>query len=268
VAHLQSGLIIGILIGSLTPHSAAWCETPVSTSVPPFKVESLVDRGDEANPISLSTTIFSEAKAFDFLKDPREVTIIDWRGNRVILLNPCHREEAELSFDAILRLHERVQSRARQERDPRQRFAADPDFAIQFDQAKDTLLLTSPWLTYRITTRSDIDPAIIREFLRFSDLMARVNCLLVQGSRLPNPRLKVNQALAERNLFPVEVRLIAAPRNFLEWLPGRQSVVRSTHTLVVGLTEEDRAQIDQAEKWTHEFRRVNFIDYQAKLAGN
>lgn len=267
MAHLQSGLIIGIFIGALATCKAAWCETPVSTSAP-FKVVSFVDRGDEKNPISLSTTIFSEAKAFDFLKDPREVTIIDWRGNRVILLNPSHQEQVELSFDTILRFHERVRSRARQQSDPRQRFAADPDFTIEFDSAKHILLVTSPWLTYRITTQGDVDPGIIREFLRFADLMARVNCLLVQGARLPDPRLKVNQVLIERNLFPAEVRLIAAPRNFLEWLPGRQSVIRSTHTLVVGLTDEDRTQIDQAEEWTHEFRRVNFLDYQAKLTGH
>lgn len=261
-------LIIGTVTFASAIHAMAWCETSVSNSVPAFKVENLVNRADDKTPIIASTTYFFKEKTFDFLKAPHEVTIIDWRDARVILLNPRHREQVELSFDTILRFQERIQSRARQDNDPRQRFAADPEFAIRFDPAKNTLLFTSPWLTYRITTQSDVDSAIIREFLRFSDVMARVNCLLVQGSRLPNPRLEVNQALAERKLFPKEVELIDAPKNFFEWLPGRRFVLRSTHTLVVDLGSEDRALIDQAERWAHEFRRVSFIDYQNKLTGN
>jgi len=235
-------------------------------SLPAFKVESRVDLGEAEKAVTSSITIFSRTKVFDFLEKPAEVTIIDWRDQRVVLLNPLHHEQTELSFDTIFRFQERVQARALQDKDPRQRFFANPAFTIRMDSTEKELVFASNWLTYRVKVSDTVDPALIREFLRFSDVMAQLNCLLVKGSRLPHPRIKVNKTLLERNLFPEEVILINGPRNFFEWLPGRRSIVRSTHHLVLELTPQDRARLTQAEEWTQTFRRVNFIDYQAKLA--
>lgn len=260
----QLCLVLAIVIAS--PPKEAAAANATSAAPPRFKVESIVDRGDAKYPIGRSTTLFSWEKVYDFLKDPHEITIVNWKDNCVILLNPSENEQAELSFDTVLQFEERIQSRIQRENGPRQWSATDPHLEVEVAPLQHRVTLKTAWLTYRITTRDDVDPEIVQEFLRFSNLMARVNCLLVQGSRLPGPRLKVNQVLAERNFFPQEVTLLNPPKNFLEWLPGRRPVIRSTHTLTIGLTEEDRARIAEAEQWSREFRRVSFIDYQAKLA--
>ncbi len=252
--------IVGVIVTGITYGG----ETP-PPKPPAFKVENRVDLGDSGNPVVSSTTIFCGGKVFDFLEKPAEVTIIQWKDERVVLLNPSHHEQAELSFDTIFRFQERLQSHALQDKDPRRRFGADPAFNIRMDTGQNELVFASIWLTYRIRTTDTVEPAIVREFLRFSDMMAQVNCLLVQGSRLPHPRIKVNKTLLERNLFPEEVTLVNGPRNFLEWLPGRRSIIRSTHQLVLGLTPQDHTRLKEAEQWARTFHRVNFIDYQARL---
>jgi len=255
-------------MGFFTPGPFVRAEDGPPILTPTFKVQSSVDLGDEKTALSLSTTLFHAGKAFDFLEKPLEITIINWQQNRATLLNPRGAEQVELSFDMILRFQERVESRARSVKDPRRRFSANPEFEMRLDEPQRDLVFTSYWLTYRIRTRDNVAPEVVREFLRFSDLMARLNCLLVQGSRLPGPRLKVNQILAEKGLFPEEVILINGPKNFLEWLPGRRTVIRSTHNLVLELTPEDHNRMKQAEQWSQSFRRVNFMDYQARLTSN
>jgi len=263
-------LILAVIIamGFFTPCTVVRAETVRPTSAPAFKVQSSVDFGNAKTGVTSSTTLFDAGKVFDFLENPPEITIINWQQNRVSLLNPRANEQVEMSFDVILRFQERLESQARLDNDPRRRFSADPEFDIQLDERHGQLVFTSYWLTYRIKVRDDITPVVVREFLRFSDLMVRVNCLLNQGSRLPGPRLRVNQILAEKDVFPEEVMLMTEPRNFLEWLPGRRSVIRSTQNLVLDLTPEDRTRIKQAEQWSQSFRRVNLIDYQAKLAAH
>ncbi|MGQ9505394.1 MAG: hypothetical protein ACUVQG_03390 [Thermogutta sp.] len=260
----QFCLLLAIVLTS--PPNDAAAANAASAAPFNFKVESIVDRGDVKYPISQSTTLFSGEKVYDFLNVPHEITIVSWKDNCVILLNPRQNEQAELSFDAVLQFEERIKSRIQRENGPHQRSAADPHFEVEVEPLQQRVILKSSLLTYRITIRDDVDLEIVQAFLRFSNLMARVNCLLVQGSRLPGPRLKVNQVLAERNFFPQDVTLFSPPKNFLEWLPGRRPVIRSTHTLTIGLTDEDRARIAEAERWSREFRRVSFIDYQANLA--
>lgn len=239
--------------------------TSAQTPIPEFTVENTVYRGQDQI-LNQSLTLYTPGKAYDFLESPREITIIDFSRKRVIALNPTLAQQTDVSFEAILLFLDRIRTRAAEHPDATFRFAANPQFETKHLPSEQKWIFASRWITYKVQTRADVAPEICARYWEVANWIARANTLLVRGSPPPFARLVVNEALAARSEFPQEVVLLLPARNFLEWLPGRQPQLRSTHTLRLTIEPADRARIEQAEQWTSMFRRVDLAEYQEGLA--
>ena len=231
-----------------------------------FRIENRVFVGSEKDPRSQSTTIFYGGRVYDYLLQPAEVTVFDRDGGRLVLLDTTRRVKTELTTTAIASLTERLKRWAQSRADPLWRFLAEPKFEEQSDEPSGELLLSSPWLTYRVKAVDGGNEEMSRSYREFCDWYCQLNTLINPGSRPPFARMMLNAALDQRRQLPVEVQLTIRPKGPKELLPTKRIVVRSEHQLVRGLAESDRDRIAQTDQFMVIFQPVGFEEYQKKLS--
>lgn len=248
------GLVAVAVIGAVTLRAAD------------FAVESRVYLGNGDRPISESLTVFVAEKAYDFLNDPAEITIVDAPAKRVRLLNPGKRTQTEIDFATLGMFTERLRQRLADHESRDFRFFAQPEFAITHDPASGMFEFASPRLTYRVQTFR-ADPAQADLYWRTSDWLCRLNLLLHPGAPNPLARLEVNAAMAGQGVLPRTVELNPAPRNLIDWLPQRRAVIRSDHVRHEPPTSEMLRRANEADRAAQEFRRLPLSDYLGKNGG-
>ncbi len=100
----------------------------------------------------------------------------------------------------------------------------------------------------------------MRIYRSFADWYARLNAAF-PNNLPPGARLALNQALADRDLLPLEsTRTIAAPN-----LPGKKQELKNRHLVNWKLAGEDRKEIEQAGDSLATFRSVSFDEYRHAL---
>jgi hypothetical protein len=251
-AVLCSMLLLGTVLGMVfAPAGLAAGED--------FRVENEVFFHGNDKADSRSTTIFHDARVYDYLEDPAEVIVFDESHDRFVLLDTARRIRTELTTARLTAFTEQLRQRAAVHEDALVRFLAAPRFEEQFDGQSGVLALSSRLMTYRLTLLEVPSPAIAQQYREFSDWYARLNTLLHPGSKPPFARLAVNAALAKRDAIPREVRL-ALPAK--EGSSSSDTTVRSSHRLVRPLTEADRKRVDQTGKDMQAFRLVDFDQYR------
>jgi len=214
-----------------------------------FRVENRVYRGNQKEPASRSTTVFSGAMVFDYLKEPAEVIVLDKAGGRFILLDTARRVRAEVTIEHVMSFTDRLQQSAGTREDPFLRFLVAPKFDEQFDERSGELTLSSPWMTYRLLLTEAGGREIARQYRGFADWYARLNTMLHPGSKPPFARLLVNDAAARRGATPRRVQLTLTPKK--SFTP-KQVTIRSEHDLVRQVPQSDLDRVAQ----THEFMRI------------
>lgn len=229
-----------------------------------FAVESRVNLGGD-RPISESLTVFLGQTAYDFLSAPPEITIVDPAAKRVRLLNPAERTQAEIDFATLGMFTERLRERLAEHEDRDLRFFARPEFEIIHDAASGTFEFDARRLSYRVQTFR-ADPARAASYWQTSDWLCRLNLLLHPGSPNPLARLEVNAALSGQGVLPRTVELTPAPRNLIDWLPQRRTVIRSDHVWHEPPTAEMLRRVSDADRAVNEFRRLPLSDYLGKTA--
>ena len=180
-----------------------------------------------------------------------------------MLLDVRRKIRTELPLPEVTAFAERLKQRAEKSDDPFVKFQANPKFEEHFKPSTGELTLTSQWRTFRIRTQSAESREIAAQYREASDWLTRLNTVLNPGSRLPAPRLAVNEALAKRDLTAREVSLTTTAKKSL---PPKKAVVRSEHQLTRQLTEADQARVKQAQQYVTDFRPVGFDEYR-KPAG-
>jgi hypothetical protein len=223
-----------------------------------FRIDNTVQVINQQGPPAESTTIFLDGVAYDYMTAPAETVIFQQAANRFILLNLKARTRAELTTAEIGAFTDRLQEVTAQKSDPLAKFLAAPKFQEHFNEATGELSLTSPWVTYRLTLGPAEDPAAIQQYHEFSDWYARLNALLVPGSRPPFARLVVNAALAQRNATPSQVVLtLAAAKS------DRQPItIHSTHRIVRPLPSADLDRVAKTRESMARFKLVGFDQYR------
>ncbi len=224
-----------------------------------FRVENKVFIGSEKEPRIESTTLFCQGLVYDYLKEPAEITVFDAPHRRFVLLDLWRRVKTELSADEVAALNHNLRDWAAGQTDPYLQFLADPKFEEQFDEPSETLVLASPWVSYRVVGQVPGNPAIVQQYREFSDWYTLLNTRLNPGSKLPFARLRLNEALEKRGRIPKEVHLTMRSKR---GLPFQKITVRSEHQLVTTLLQSDRDRIRQTEEFMGMFRAVDFSEYQ------
>jgi len=224
-----------------------------------FRVENRVYQGGQKEPQSRSTTIFHEGAVYDYLAEPEEVIVFEAQASRFVLLDTARRVRCELSTRQVETFVEQLQETAAKQDDPFVRFLAAPELTERFDASTGELSLSSPWISYRVLTVGVDDPTIVKRYREFADWYAKLNAMLIPGSRPPTARLSLNAAMARRNVVPKEVYLTMTPKR---GFPPRRVELHSEHQLVASLAPGDLDRMAQTREFMQIFKLVGFYDYR------
>jgi hypothetical protein len=222
-----------------------------------FRIETRVYVGDRQLPASEATTLFLDGVVYDFLAEPAQVAVFRKPGGgkpgRFILLDPEHRTRTELTTDQLCGAMDKLRTWAGRQTDPFLQFAADPQFKESFEPESGKLVLTSFVENYQVDTAKTNHPAQLAEYREFLDWYTRLGTLLAGGPP-PEPRLRLNAALARHDVIPLRVELTRA---------GEKQRFRSEHDFTWRLSREDMILIDDVRKSLTDYREVSNDEFLA-----
>jgi hypothetical protein len=223
-----------------------------------FRIDNSALMDNQKQPPTESTMIFHDNSVYDYMIAPAETVVFDESASRFILLNLKSRSRAELTTDELAAFTDRLQQWAAGRSDTITKFLAAPKFQESFNETTGELVLSSPWMTYRLRLMAGESPVAAEQYHEFSDWCARLNALLMPGSRPPFARLVVDAALAQRKAMPSQVELALTAGK-----PGEQPIIiRSTHRVIRPLSPADLARVAETRKSIGRFRLVSFDQYR------
>ena len=126
------------------------------------------------------------------------------------------------------------------------KFAANPDFKESFEKDTGKLVLASHVETYTVETAPSSHADALAEYREFVDWYAQLNTLL-SGGPPPEPRLRVNEALARQRVFPVSVELTRQG----------DEPLKAKHDFTWRLSREDFDQIDGVATSLASYKQVS-----------
>jgi hypothetical protein len=216
-----------------------------------FRIETKVYVGKGKHPVSENTTLFRAGFVYDYMSGSGQVTVFDRLRGRFIVLDPTRKLKAEVKTDEVGRLIDSLHDLAAHSTNSAIRFAADPEFEVEFDE-KGILTLSSEHITYQLKTEPAATPEAAEQYHEFADWYARFNTMAHPGSAPPFPRLVVNAELAKRGLVPTEVRRTI-----------RSASARTEHYVSWRLLEGDHRQIAETANQLATFKEVDFEELLA-----
>jgi len=222
-----------------------------------LRIETEVYVGDEIESVSHHVTLFDSGTVYDFSEAPARIAVFrpptSSRPGQFILLNLETKQRTEVSTKRISGLMEKLVRWASEQDDPLLKFAADPTFEQQFDEESGTLSLESENWQYRVATVPAENATMLARYREFTDWYTRLNTMM-HGNPPPGPRLELNAALQTHGVVPVEIH---------RKVDSQSTKVRATHLFTWRLSREDRARLDQANRYLTSFEKV---DNEAFLA--
>jgi hypothetical protein len=222
-----------------------------------FRIETKVFVGKSKNPISQNMTLFRAGYVYDYLSSSASrVVVFDQRGGRFVLLDPTRKVKAEVKTDDVRALMDKLHDLAAKSSNPSMKFAADPQFEVEFSEDGE-LTLGSQQMTYTVQTVAAPSDAATQQYREFSDWYARFNTMANPGSTPPFPRLKVNAELAKRGVVPTEVQL-----------ETRDMTARTEHYVTWRLLDSDQKRLAQTEDQLATFEEVDFKTFLQPPSGS
>jgi hypothetical protein len=230
-----------------------------------FRVDTELFENQEKEPFLETLTIFSDGTVYDFRwTEPKEVTVLDMKNGRITLLDESRQKKAQVTTEELLAFCLALETHAAQEKDRLFAFCALPKFEIsekaieENGQALVEVSLAGKPLTYVARGVKPQQAEAVRAYRQFADWCARLNA--TRGGNLPpGARLSLNQALADRDLIPLDImRTIPASGPF-----GKKLEVRSEHRMNWALAGEDIRRIDRAGDMMAKFEVISYDDYRA-----
>jgi hypothetical protein len=234
-------------------------------------VEAVTRR--ETQELTRSVTLFHAGKTYDFIQDLSELVIFDPSHDRFTLLNTRQRRATQVHVDEINHLLQ-IGRQALADHVKTLRASGKPDaqsmvdailfqFHPQFEESivqtnRGPLLeLKSNYFHYQVLGATPPTPAHGAAYLNYADWIIRLNYVLNPGKTLPEQRIKLDAALRQAQLIPVEVTF--GDPNAVQ--------VRARHRIYWDLSERDRELIRQWDGLLtrDDLKRVSFQDYQRSL---
>jgi len=231
-----------------------------------FRVDTEVFENQDKKPVLELLTIFADdGTIYDFrLTEPPEVTVLDLRRGVCTLLDESRQVKAAVKTQDVLDFSFTLETRAAQSKDSLRAFGAAPKFEIsdkeinRNGQSVVELRLVGKPLVYVAEGQRPQQPEAVKAYRQFADWCARLNATNAAPGNLPSgARLALNQALAERGLFPLEItRTIPSELPF-----GKTKEYRSQHRVNWTLSGEDKKKIEHAGDMMAMFQLISYDDY-------
>ena len=221
-----------------------------------FRIETKIFVGDEEEPVSETTTLFLEGVVYDFLAAPAQIAVFrhptGGKPGRFILLDPSHRTRTEITTDQLAGTMNKLRTWAARQNDPFLQFAADPQFKETFEPTSGQLVLASHLENYTVSTTRPEHAESLAEYREFLDWYTQLNTLVSAGPP-PEPRLRLNAALARHEVVPLKVELQRA---------GEKEPLRAEHEFTWRLSREDQDRIDDVRASLASYRMVDNSEFQ------
>jgi len=220
-----------------------------------FRVETDVFVDDTKDPVSETLTLFSGDLVYDFLlSEPEEITILDVRRSRIVLLDKARRIKTTLTTDELRQFTAALKFLAS---DTENKEVFEPQFVQQFDKASGELVLSGVMITYRVLGIEPKHPGVSRKYREFADWYARLNAARFRNLP-PFARIELNRSLAEKGLLPKEVsRTVVTPQPLID----KKTTAHSRHTFVWSLSNSDRKRIENVGTYQASYKTVSFPEY-------
>jgi hypothetical protein len=266
---------IGSLIVTATVLIATGLFSVATVSAQDFHVDTTVEAvtRQDTQELTRSVTLFHAGRTYDFIQDLAELVVFDPAHDRFTLLNTRQRRATQVHVDEINRMLQ-MGRQALSDHVKTLRASGKPDsqamidailfqFNPQFEESisqtgRGPLLdLKSQYFHYQVLGASPPTPAHGAAYLNYADWIIRLNYVLNPGKTLPEQRIKLDSALRQAQLIPVEVTF--GDTNAVQ--------VRARHRIFWELNEKDRELIRQWEAllMRPDLKRVSFQDYQRSL---
>lgn len=236
---------------------------PTIVAAQDFRVDSELFLDQDKKPALEMLTVFSSGKVYDFrLTDPPETTVFDPVRGQFTLLDETRRVKASVTTQELLDFSLALESHAAQQRDKLFAFCAAPKFEASESEVADgslptiELRLAAKPLTYVARGQKVDKPEAVKAYRQFTDWCARINATR-PGNLPPGARLALNQALAERELLPLEIT-----RTSYSGALGRKLELKSQHRVNWTLSGEDQKKIERASDMMATFTEVSYNDYR------
>jgi hypothetical protein len=240
------------LLASFSLSAARADDFRIATKI--YVGEEVKEGKKEPTPVSETTTLFLGGVVYDFLADGSQTAVfrkLPDQDGRFILLNSDHRIRTELSTAQVFGAMAKLRTWAAKQSDPMLKFAADPKFEESFEPEGGRLILASHLETYTVTTRPVEYAEAMAEYREFLHWYTQLNTLLHAGPP-PEPRLRLNEALARRRVVPEKVELTRA---------GDKEPLRAVHEFTMRLSRDDMERIDQVRTSLAGYREVTNEEY-------
>lgn len=225
---------------------------------PQFRIETKLYNTKAKEAVSYNTTLFDAGIVYDYLfTGPKQtsayrVTVFDQQRGRFIVLDPAHKLKAEVKTEEVKLFADTCQAMAAKSSRAFTKFAAEPEFDLDFDE-EGVLTLSSEFINYKLSTEPAGSAEAAQVYRDFSDWYARFNNMCSPGSTPPFPRMAVNDELARRTLVPTEVELS---------IPSRSISMRSEHHVAWRLLPKDHRRIAGTAAELTTFKLIAFDKFQ------
>jgi hypothetical protein len=217
---------------------------------PEFRIETKIYQGEEKEPVSKATTLFREGVVYDFLDQPEQAAVFRKANGdhpaRFILINDQNQIQTEISTEKLATTMSKLRNWAAEQRNPFLQFSANPRFNEKYDSDSGKLVLESQLMTYTVETYPTGHQEALASYHEFLNWYAQLNTLLTAGNP-PDPRLKLNAALARRKVFPAKVELKR----------GGEDPIRAEHDFVWRLSQDDLSRIEDVHNAMTAYRQVD-----------
>jgi hypothetical protein len=223
-----------------------------------FRIDSRVFAGKEPKPVSENTTLFHVGIVYDYIPD-KSIAVFDKPRGRFVLLDRQRHVKAEVTVAQLQTFCDRLQQMATADNNAFVKFVAEPHFDATTGDKPNELVLSSPHMTYRLTTTKAKSPEACQQYREFSDWYARLNVMMNPGSTPPFPRLAVNEELCERGMLAAQVQLTVPQQSTLH----RHTVeLRSEHHIAWRLLQSDLDQINETTTQLTTFKPIGLDEYR------
>lgn len=222
---------------------------------------------------AVSLTIFHAGRVYDYIDSAREVIIFEPNQHRFTIMNASRSLTTTVDFDEVSQMLKvaRLETEKYLEQVEKDNGGELPESAIgvrsqlrpEFEETwrpvSKQLDLSNSSIRYTARCEPAEDPSVHESYLRYADWMARFNFVLHPQSLYPAGRLRLNEALRTRRLFPTEVKLFYDddPRTHL----------KAEHRYSWSLSNIDRKMISEWESELNsgKLKSVSFREYQEAM---
>jgi hypothetical protein len=227
-----------------------------------FRIHTKVYSGDRLEPDSQNTTLFRGGLVYDFLSEPRKVTIYDKARARFVILDPARQVQTDVSVDEVQKLNKQIAAWAAERKDDLLNSLANPSFTQKQDPNTGAMLFSNAALTYAVKSSPAENKELFDQYDEFADLFVQLNNMLSLPVRPPYglARLAVNHELRKKGEIPTEVQLTVHGVNKLPLL-NKNLVLRSQHQMTPMLSQSDQRDIEAAQRQLATFKRVPFDEF-------